>query len=80
MDYGSLVLTSKKTGIKSSTQSKFQGSARQVRGNLIKHLTKFGPISVDDAKKKFHHNDFDKIIEKMEQQGIIHIRNKQIIL
>lgn len=80
MDYGALILTSKKTGIKSPTQSKFQGSARQVRGNLIKHLTTFGPISIDEAKKKFYHDNFEKIIEKMQQQGIIHIKNNQIRL
>jgi len=80
MDYGALVLTSKKTGIKSPTQSKFQGSARQVRGNLIKHLTKFGPIAIDEAKQKFYHNNFEKIIEKMQQQGIIQIENQIIIL
>ncbi len=80
MDYGALVLTSKKTGIKSPTQSKFQGSARQVRGNLVKHLTKFGPIAVDEAKKKFYHDDFDTIIDKLKQQGIIHITNSIIVL
>ncbi len=80
MDYGALVLTSKKTGIRSPAQSKFQGSARQVRGNLIKHLTKFSPIAVDEAKKKFYHSDFDKIIEKMKQQGIIHVINHTISL
>lgn len=80
MDYGALVLTSKKTGIKSPTQSKFQGSARQIRGNLIKHLITFGSISIDDAKKKFHHDDFDKIIEKMEKQYIISLKNRKIRL
>lgn len=68
MDYGALVLTSKKTGIKSPSQSKFEGSARQVRGNLIKHLTKFGTINIDDAKKKFYHDDFDKIVVKMTKE------------
>lgn len=80
MDYGAMVLTSRKTGIKSSTQSKFQGSARQVRGNLIKHLTKFGPIKIQDAKKKFAHDEFDSIITKMEKQGIINVNNNIISL
>lgn len=40
MDYGALVLTSKKTGIRSAKQSQFVGSTRRVRGNLIKYLIK----------------------------------------
>lgn len=78
MDYGSSVLTSKKTGIKSATQSKFQGSAREVRGNLIKHLTKFGPIAVDEAKQKFHHDDFDRILEKMVNDWLVVVKNGMI--
>ena len=40
MDYGNLFLTSTKTKIKpKSTQGKFQGSTRQFRGKIIKHLT-----------------------------------------
>lgn len=80
MDYGALVLTSKKTGIKSPTQSKFQGSARQVRGNLIKHLTKFGSIKLKDAQQKFHHEKFEEIIAKMQREWTIAIRNQIISL
>ncbi len=40
MDYGALVLTSKKTGIRSAPQSQFVGSTRRVRGNTIKYLIK----------------------------------------
>ena len=40
MDYGNIFLTSTKTKIKpKSTQGKFQGSTRQFRGKIIKHLT-----------------------------------------
>ena len=71
MDYGSLVLHSKKTGIKSAKQSTFHGSTRWVRGNLMKHLTKFGAITIDDAKKKLHHEQFDAILAKMVKEGIV---------
>lgn len=40
MDYGALVLTSKKTGIRSAPQSQFVGSTRRVRGNVVKLLIK----------------------------------------
>lgn len=39
MDYGALYLTSRKTGIKpKTTQSSFQGSDRQIRGQIIRKL------------------------------------------
>lgn len=39
MDYGSLVLTSKKTGISPKTaQSTFEGSDRQYRAKILRHL------------------------------------------
>ncbi len=39
MDYGALFLTSRKTGIKPKTrQSKFEGSDRQIRAKMLRHL------------------------------------------
>ena len=41
MDYGAVHLTARKTKIKSlGKQSKFEGSDRQVRGWILKQLTK----------------------------------------
>jgi len=80
MDYGSSVLTSKKTGIKSAKQSIFQWSKRQVRGNIIKHLTKYGTISVDEAKKIFLHENFDEILEKMIDDSLVVMQNSMIRL
>ena len=41
MDYGAMELTARKTKIKPiSKQSKFEGSDRQVRGWIMKQLTK----------------------------------------
>lgn len=71
MDYGSSVLTSKKTGIKSAKQSTFQWSQRQVRGNIIKYLTKYGKLSIVEAKKLFPHDDFDTILEKMISDWLV---------
>ncbi len=40
MDYGALIATSRRTGVKPvTTQSKFQGSLRQVRGAIVRLLT-----------------------------------------
>ena len=80
MDYGSSVLHSKATGIRSAKQSTFQWSTRQVRGNIIKHLTKHGSISIQEARNKFPHKDFDGILEKMVDQWLITINNQTILL
>jgi A/G-specific adenine glycosylase len=72
MDYGAKVLTARKTGIKSvSQQGKFEGSTRQVRGGLIKHLLAEKRVTVRDAKNMFPHNDFDVILAKMEKDELI---------
>ena len=71
MDYGALILTSKKTWIRSAPQSQFVGSTRRVRGNIIKWLVKYGKIKVEDAKKQFPHEKFDEIIAGMEKEGIV---------
>lgn len=80
MDYGSTVYTSKKTGITSPRQSTFQGSTRQVRGNLIKYLTQYHRISYTKAKHQFPHIDFDNIIKKMLKEEIIHLQDDTITL
>ena len=80
MDYGSAVLTSKKTGIKSTPQSKFEGSQRQVRGNILKYLTKYGSITLDQAKNDYPHENFDEIMEKMIDEKLVTINNNTIRL
>jgi len=41
MDYGATLLTARATGIKSKTaQSKFEGSDRQIRAQILRHLLK----------------------------------------
>lgn len=80
MDYGSSVLTSKKTGIKSAKQSTFQWSQRQVRGNIIKYLTKHGKLSASEAKKIFPHDDFDVILEKMTRDWLVLVHDGVIWL
>ncbi len=49
MDYGACVLTSSVTGITSrSTQPRFAGSTRQVRGELVRTLTNVDSMSMDE--------------------------------
>ncbi|MBP7884884.1 hypothetical protein KAZ93_01700 [Patescibacteria group bacterium] len=78
MDYGSLVLHSKKTGIKSSSQSTFEGSRRQVRGNIVKHLIKQQKASKKELQKLFPHDERDDIVAKMIDENIIQQSNPDI--
>jgi A/G-specific adenine glycosylase len=59
MDYGSEVLTSNATGIPpTSSQSRFIGSNRQVRGVIVRHLACADSLS------------FQEILEALSQEGI----------
>jgi A/G-specific adenine glycosylase len=59
MDYGSLVLTSSTTGIAPTTsQPRFAGSNRQVRGAIIRHLTCADSLSLED------------LLDALSQEGI----------
>lgn len=80
MDYGALVLTSKKTWIRSAAQSQFVGSTRRVRGNVLKFLVKYGKANLEDMKKKYPHEKFDEIIAWMQKEQIVEIRRGNIIL
>jgi A/G-specific adenine glycosylase len=54
MDYGSLFLTSRNTGIRPLTkQSKFQGSKRWYRGRLIKELIHSECMFLEEIKTKY---------------------------
>jgi len=74
MDYGATILTARKTKIKPlTTQSKFKGSDRYYRGQIIKLLTKKKSIKISDLKKGFDKDtDFlKKIISTLEKDGFI---------
>jgi A/G-specific adenine glycosylase len=73
MDYGSSVLTSKKTGIKPrSKQSRFAGSRRQVRGNIMKHLLAHGPTAITVLAQHYPHDAFDEIIPQLIRDKLVH--------
>lgn len=71
MDYGSLVLHSKKTGIRSAPQSTFVGSRRWVRGNVLKHLIKHRSANTKELQELFPHPERDDIVKKMLDEQII---------
>lgn len=82
MDYGALRLTTKKTGIKPKTQqSRFEGSDRQIRAQVLRLLLKTGRsfpemrnlLLIEDTRLK-------KILEKMMQEQLIRMKQKKYVL
>jgi A/G-specific adenine glycosylase len=61
-------------------QSKFEGSRRQVRGRIIKALTKTNPISRQALKKSLRISDklLSEILKQLEKEGLI-AANKETI-
>jgi len=75
MDYGSIVLTSNKTGIKPvSQQSKFKGSSREKRGKILKYLLDKKSATIDQLSEytKTSSKQLEPILDKMikENPGI----------
>ena len=72
MDYGSSVLTAKKTKIKSlGKQSKFEGSDRQVRGWIIKQITKNKELTIKNIQDEFPNKNIIKILNSMKKEKLI---------
>lgn len=76
MDYGSMKATARKTGIESvSKQSKFLGSTRWMRGQIIKKLLVEEKLSIKGLKqylkKQYGPKIINAVIAKMEKESII---------
>ncbi len=74
MDYGSLNLTSRRTGIRSLTkQSKFQGSKRWYRGRLLKELVASESLFVEELEEKYGDCPWglQGIIDGLVREGLV---------
>lgn len=73
MDYWAVHLTARKTKIKSLwRQSKFEGSDREVRGWILKQITKNKePLSIKKIEEEFPHKNISKILAELEKENII---------
>ncbi len=80
MDYGALVATSKKTWIKSPTQSKFLWSKRWVRWGILKDIIKREINEIEQIRNNYQHQAFDQILEEMKAEGIIQQKNSKIYI
>ena len=73
MDYGALFLTAKKTGIQPKTkQSRFEGSDRQIRAQILRQLME-KTVSLSELQKIFEieQNRLQQILDKMVKENII---------
>jgi A/G-specific adenine glycosylase len=94
MDYGALELSAKKTKIKSKgKQSKFIGSTRWVRSQILKQLLEqqetqdgykngdeieVSGINIEEVREKYVDYDLDSILEKMQKDDLIIIKENMI--
>lgn len=83
MDYGAMVLTSRKSGVKPlSRQSKFKGSMRQIRGEIIRQLTTKKRVSLASVAKKLGRSmaDVRKAARGLEREGGVRVVGKTSLL
>lgn len=79
MDYGALLMTSRKTGIRPlAIQSRFKGSDRQIRGIVIRSLLQH-PSPLSELEKITNVNTIrlKKILNKMIQESLISAYDNQ---
>lgn len=72
MDYGSLVATAKKTGIRPlSKQSTFKWSDREVRWWVLKQLVAWKKITIDMIWEHFPKKEVTSIVRGMVKDGLL---------
>ncbi|TFG13701.1 Fe-S cluster assembly protein HesB [Candidatus Thorarchaeota archaeon] len=77
MDYGSLVLTSNATGITpKSTQSRFSGSSREIRGVVIQLMIENDEMTVNQLSSEIEQRNLDstelmEIVGQLVEEGFL---------
>ncbi len=83
MDYGNVVLTSKKTGIKPlTTQSKFLHSRRWYRGQIMKLLVQHKTVTLGHLCKTFQKEKewLAGLLEEMAEEGLVCFTQETVTL
>ncbi|PWB68440.1 Fe-S cluster assembly protein HesB [candidate division GN15 bacterium] len=83
MDYSRLVLPRRIEGIRSGgRQSKFEGSLRQIRGEIVRQLTMRESITIQSVASTQHRtvDDVLKAAEGLRKEGVIVIEGRRIRL
>jgi A/G-specific adenine glycosylase len=81
MDYGSLVLTARATGIAPRThQTPFAGSHRQRRARLLRRLLERGPLSLSDAAAALDLTvaDCRAVVDSLAADDLVVLRDDQV--
>jgi A/G-specific adenine glycosylase len=72
MDYGSLVATAAKTGVKPlGRQSKFEWSRRQLRGRVLKYLLAHQTADYRVIESLSEREDYKDIMAEMVQEDLV---------
>lgn len=74
MDYGSMVVTSRRSGIRpKTTQSKFEGSKRQYRAKLLHHIVEKKGLTVAEAKEEYGDSPapVSEILDNLVNDGLV---------
>ncbi|MGD9397706.1 MAG: Fe-S cluster assembly protein HesB [Candidatus Thorarchaeota archaeon] len=76
MDYGSAVMTSSITGIApTSKQPCYNGSSRQIRGELIRLLTQSEKVSISDLRSSLdcdvELSELERILNRLVSDGLV---------
>jgi A/G-specific adenine glycosylase len=81
MDYGSLVLTARATGLAPRTrQTPFAGSHRQRRARLLRSVLERGALSVSDAAAALDLTPADcrAVVDSLAADGLVTLRGDQV--
>jgi A/G-specific adenine glycosylase len=78
MDFGAINLKH----IKFSTKKyqPYKGSIREIRGDIIKILTRNGPIPHEKLVEHYYHRDIDKIIKELIKDRLIKKRFNELFI
>jgi len=84
MDYGSWLKTSGYQNVRRSKQynrqSVFQGSRRQLRGQIIRLLTQNGPQNIMEMKKTIDDDRLHIVIGDLRREGLITVQGERLSL
>ncbi|MBI4147993.1 A/G-specific adenine glycosylase [Candidatus Woesearchaeota archaeon] len=80
MDYGATLLTARKTGIKpKTTQSTFEGSDRQIRSKILRHVLNAQPATFEELAKVVGvgMERLKKIVQGLVEDDVLFVDNKK---
>lgn len=83
MDYGALALNARISGIKPlSRQPRFEGSIRQIRGEIVRQLTARKRVSIASITRTLGRTiaDVHKAAKGLEKDGVVRVKNGYVSL